>query len=412
MPSTFSLLSSLSSFATSCEVLRVFGSSGFSAVVVLVEAGHRDDADLERAAVAHDALDFLVRRLGLQGDLVARQLDHLLRGAGHRPGRQDLQAHLRAGLAADQLHDIVQAPADDVGERAALALADAGDAVVDVQRAGHGRRAAVDDVHDGDVVVVQLQRGTDAVVVEAHLDAVFLGGARREVARVRVEGARVGVHQVLEHVLAAHLVDALEHALVALAQDVGRLRPALAGEHEREGVVLDALPPQLVHARLIGDPVRLAAVELEGLVQRPVRLGAKQRDRMVDALAVALLEAGEDHVGRIHRAGADHVVELEAVGVELVDVALQEVAALAVEELQVALVDDLGHLVIEGGAAVVLLLEDAADLARGGTLLVGRGDRPGGQGGGVRRDLRGTCQHQGKCGQDHGGKPPGGTAQD
>ena len=411
MPSTFSLLSSLSSLATSWVVLRCSGRRVLR-VAVLVEAGHGDDADLERAAVAHDALYFLVRRLGLQRHLVARELDHLLRGAGGRAGRQHLQAHHGAGLAADQLHHIVQAPADHVLERPALALADAGDAVVGVQRAGDGGRAALDDVHDGDVVIVQLQRGADALVVEAHLDAVFLGGARREIARVRVEGARVGVHQVLEHVLGADLVDALEHALVALAQDVGRLRPALAGQHQRQGVVLDALAPQLVHARLVGDPVGLAAVELEGLVQRPVRLGVEQRDRMVDALAVALLEAREDQVGRIHLAGADHVVELEPVGAELVDVALQEVALLAVQELQVTLVDDLGHLVIEGGAAVVLLLEDAADLARGGALLVGRGDRPGGQGGGARRDLGGTCQHQGKCGQDHGGKPPGGTAQD
>ena len=119
-----------------------------------------------------------------------------------------------------------------------------------VERAGHRRRAAFDDVHDGDVVVDELQRGADALVVEAHLDAVFLGAARREVARVRIEGARVGVHQVLEHVVRRDLVDALQHALVALLQHVRGLRPALAGEHQRQRVVLHALAPELVQLGL------------------------------------------------------------------------------------------------------------------------------------------------------------------
>ena len=65
-------------------------------------------------------------------------------------------------------------------------------------------------------------------------------------------------------------------------------------------------------------------------------------------------------IGRVDLAGADHVVELAAVGCELRDVAGEEVAALAVEEIQIALVDLLGQLVVDRRAAVVRLLEDPA----------------------------------------------------
>ena len=51
-------------------------------------------------------------------------------------GGQHLQAHHGAVLAADQLHHVLEPPADDLGERATGALADAEDPVVDLQRAG------------------------------------------------------------------------------------------------------------------------------------------------------------------------------------------------------------------------------------------------------------------------------------
>ncbi len=108
---------------------------------------------------------------------------------------------------------------------------------------------------------------------------------------------------------------------------------------------------------------------------------------MLDALAVALLEAGEDRVRRLDIAGADHVVELELVGLELGDVARQEVAALAVEEIQVAVEHLLRHLLVDRGAAVVRFLQDAADLAGGGFLVVGGcyGTRGKDDGGGAAR---------------------------
>ncbi len=54
------------------------------------------------------------------------------------PGRQHLQLHDRAGLAADQLHDIIKPPAHDIGDHGIAALLHAGNAVVGLQRAGDG----------------------------------------------------------------------------------------------------------------------------------------------------------------------------------------------------------------------------------------------------------------------------------
>ena len=104
--------------------------AGALRVDVLIEPRHVDDADAEFLVAALDRAHFLLRGLRLQRDLVAGEFERLLRRAGRGAGRQHLQAHLRARLAANQLHHVVEAPADHVGERAFLALADAGDAVV------------------------------------------------------------------------------------------------------------------------------------------------------------------------------------------------------------------------------------------------------------------------------------------
>ncbi len=77
-----------------------------------------------------DVPHFLVRGLVLQRHLVAHELQRLRRRARRGAGREDLQAHRRAGLAADQLHDVVETPADHVGVWAVVALADRDDAIV------------------------------------------------------------------------------------------------------------------------------------------------------------------------------------------------------------------------------------------------------------------------------------------
>ena len=203
------------------------------------------------------------------------------------------------------------------------------------KRAGHGGRTAFDDVHDGHVVVDELQRRTDAVVVEAHLDAVFLGAARREIARVRIVGARVGIHQRLEHVVGADLVDALERGFVALLEQLGGFVPVLAGEQQRQRIVLDALAPEIVELGGGRRPGRFFAIEFEGFVQRPVRFLVELRDGELDAFAVALLEAREDRERRIDVAAADHVVEAQFVLLEIRDIGGEQAGVLAVDAFEV-----------------------------------------------------------------------------
>src|SRR2546429_1423251 len=66
---------------------------------------------------------------------------------------------------------------------------------------------------------------------------------------------------------------------------------------------------------------------------------------------------------------------------------------------------------IERGAAVMGLLEDAADLARRRALHVGRPERPGRQYRGARRGLRGAGERERKDEKDRGDQPSGGSAQ-
>ena len=189
--------------------------AGALTVVVRIEARDVDDADTVIAIAALDGLQFALRGLGFEGHLAAHQRDDRLGGPRCCAGGQDLQTHRGIALAADQLHDIVDAPTDDIGEAALGALSDRGDPVARLELAVGGGGAAFDQVHDRHVIIDELQRGTDAFVVEAHLDLVFLAVARREIVGVRVEGPSVGVEVDLKHLLGLDLVDPLEHTLVA-----------------------------------------------------------------------------------------------------------------------------------------------------------------------------------------------------
>ena len=99
---------------------------------------------------------------------------------------KDGQAYHAVGRATDELHHVVQTPADHVHHFAGLALRHSRDAVVGFQLAAFRGRAAGNDVHDGDVVVDRLQRGANALIGKAHGNVVFLAGTRGEIVRVRV----------------------------------------------------------------------------------------------------------------------------------------------------------------------------------------------------------------------------------
>ena len=335
-----------------------------SGLGILVEARHVDDADLVLAVAFLDRADLLLRRLRLEGHLVARELDDVFLRARRGACRQDRQSHRRSRRTADLLHHIVQAPADHVDHLARLALADRGDPVVRLQLPADGDGPAGDDVDDRDVVVDELQRGADADVGQLHRDIVFLAGARREIVRMRVVHVGVGVEEGLEHVVGGDLVDALEQPLVALAQYFATVGPALAGEHQGQGVVLDALAPQVVQVLLALEPRRLAAVVGERLVGREVGLRVQHVQRIGHRRTIALLEALEDREGRFDRAGAHRLGELRAVTFELVDIRFQEIAAATVERLQVVIKDLRGELFVGHELAVVRAFEHLADDAR------------------------------------------------
>jgi hypothetical protein len=175
---------------------------------------------------------------------------------------------------------------------------------------------------------------------------------------------RVRIHEVLEHIVARDLVDALQYALVALLEHVARFRPGLVRQHQRQRVVLDPPPPQVVLAGLGGEPRRLGAVEGEGLVEVEVRFRVEVGDRALDRGPVAFLEAREDHECGIDVAGADRLAELEAEPLEVGNVALQEVAAARVQRLDVAVEHLRGHLLVEHRLAVVRALDHLADQSR------------------------------------------------
>ncbi len=306
-------------------------------------------------------LQLLLRGLRLERDLRAGKHHDLVRRARRRRSGLDLQPHVRAHRPADELHHVIEPPADDVDQLARLALADGDDAVLGGDLARLLRGAARQDLHDRNEVVDELQRGADALVGQAHLDAVFLGVARREIARVRIEHVRERVHEILEDVVRGDLLAALEHALVALAQDVARFGPGLVRQHQRERVVLDALAPELVELVAARRPRRVLAVELEALLDREVGLVVEQRERVLDALAVALLEAVVDRERRLDPPGRDRIVELVAIALEVGDVAREKVAARSVERFEVAIEHQRGHRVVDRGLPVMRALEHAAD---------------------------------------------------
>ncbi len=100
---------------------------------VLVEARHGDDTNLEGLAIAGDILHFFMRRLRLERHFVTGEFQHLFLGAGCGAGAENLQPDIGARFSADELHDIVEAPAYDIGEATLMSLPDTGDAVVGVE---------------------------------------------------------------------------------------------------------------------------------------------------------------------------------------------------------------------------------------------------------------------------------------
>ena len=103
--------------------------------------------------------------------------------------------------------------------------------------------------------------------------------------------------------------------------------------------------------------------KLKDLVDVEIRLLLQQFDGVGHALAAALLVAAENDEGGFHVAGLDGVVEFVAVLFEFGDVARVEIAAAAVDGIEVSIQDQAREPVIERRAAIVFAGDDVADAA-------------------------------------------------
>ena len=219
---------------------------------------------------------------------------------------------------------------------------------------------------------------------------------------MRVIDRGVGIHQRLEDVVGADLADARQQVFIALAQRFGGFRPGLAGQHQRQRVVLDPQAPQFVEFGGIARPRRVLPVEDVALVELPVRLGGQQAHCVMHAFAIAFLELGENQERRLELPGVDHVVEAGAPLLHGGDIGGQEVTALAVEGIEVALEDLDREFLVDPPPAIVGLLEDGGDPGRHQLLARGGMDGAFGQAhaaGGAPRGARRREQQQAGAGQ-------------
>ena len=322
---------------------------------VLVEARQLDHADtLGRGpVVGGDGDDFRLRRLVFQADLVAHQHHAVGLAVQAGLGRDHVQADLGALGAADLGDDVVDAPADHVFHRAAVALADADHAIAGLELARHTGRTAGHDLADRDHVVLFLQLRADAFQRQRHRHVERLGRARGEVIGVRVDRIGVAVDEGLEHILALPLGDALGEVGVALVERLADLVGLLAGQLQAQPVVARRLLPQRIQRGLVGRPRRVLAVVVETIVagegeQVLLEQAARMRHAGVDALTVG----GEDRVRRPQVAAFDRVVELGLVPIEAGDVLRGEVLLARVQRLQVARVHVGRQRVVERARAV------------------------------------------------------------
>ena len=180
---------------------------------------------------------------------------------------------------------------------------------------------------------------------------------------MRVERVRERIHEGLEHVVALDLIHALQEPLVAFLQDLVGLFPRLLRQCEIQSVVLYAQTPYFVELLAGGGPGQLAAVELVFLVDIERGLGFQLGQREGQALThpgaidVEHLEHGVERlVTRPHE-----VIELISILLEILEVALQEIKAVAIERFDVTVEHARGQIVVDGQMVVVRLLDELRD---------------------------------------------------
>ena len=326
-------------------------------VEIHIEGGNLDDAQLHGVAAVLHLDHFLLGGLFLQHHLVAGNRDGagvVLAGAA---GGNHFQAHLGALRPANLVDHFVQAHADDV-DHLLVALGHSDHPVGGAQLPLFGGRAAGHQAHHLGVAVLVLQHRADAFQRTAHADVEVLGIMRREIVGVRIKGLGEGVHVGLEHVLGGVLTNPAELAFIAVGQPFADFLVAGAVEAHGQHRVAQLAAPDRVQGVLVLGPVRFAAVHqhLAVTVEVPVLEAAFQGgEDLGEAVFQTALEAVEDGVTGLQDAVAQLVVELIAVGLEVVHVLLGEIQPVGVKILQILLKHLRGKRVVELQAPVVQL---------------------------------------------------------
>ena len=338
------------------------------AAEIRVERGHFDDADLAFDAAGLQREDALLGRLFLKQHGVAR--DVYQPGVRYRAIVTDhLQPHHGALGAADEGHHFVQAPAHDIHDHPALALPHADDAVRRLQAAVLVGRAGRHQAPHGGVLVLHFQHGADALQREGHVDVEVLGGARGEILGVRIVGAGEGVHIERERILAAHPGSLLQAVAVALLQcllDFVKVSPVHGhAEHGR----LQAPPPEIVHGRFAGRPIRVLAFDLQLLLAgeiEPVETCADEAQNVFKALRHPLLEQVEDLEGGAQVSPAQRFVQLVAVTrLKGLHVRAIEVRPARVQVLQILVEELRGEAIVQLARQEMMLAQLIDDGERG-----------------------------------------------
>ena len=169
------------------------------------------------------------------------------------------------------------------------------------------------------------------------------------------------VHEAFEDVVTIDLIHPPQEPAIAIGQNLAGLVPGLFVEYVAQCVVLHALSPDRVELLAAGRPRLFAAIELVVLIDREVRLGFEDHESVFEALANTRAIHLEHFVDRVERLALDHVVELVPVALEVLDVAREQVHAIAIERLDIAVEHVRGQIVVDGDVIVVRLLDELSD---------------------------------------------------
>ena len=176
---------------------------------------------------------------------------------------------------------------------------------------------------------------------------------------MRVDAAGHRGHEEPEDVGRVGLAQARELSLVALAQGAGDLLGVLVADGQAEGGVVEPLHPQLVQRRLAGGPGGVLALQLQALIAVEVEVEAlvEPRQEPLEALLGTLVVALVEGEGASQVGVEECLVHAGSQVAEGGHVAVEQVGALAIEDVQQALEGPLRPGVVEAHVGVVAVAQ-------------------------------------------------------